>query len=85
MVSLARTGYGIATLPCAAIASDLETGDLVALEGAPELSPLPVIASRRRQSESPLIGVVVQLAVDAARTFSNAVRPGLVEVDAKTP
>ena len=81
MVSLVRTGYGLATLPRAAIASTLDSGELIALEGVPELTPLSVIASRRRQSESPLAEAVVRLAVEAARAFTTRHRAGLVVVD----
>ena len=82
MVSLVRTGYGLATLPPAAIGHALDSAELIALAGVPELEPFPVIASRRRQSESPLVGAVVHLAVEAAHAFSSGSRPGLVVVDA---
>ena len=81
MASLVRSGYGLATLPRAAIAPALDSGELVALEGVPDLAPLPVVACRRRQSESPLVAAVVQLAVEAAQVYSSG-RPGLVVVDA---
>jgi Transcriptional regulator len=81
MVSLVRTGYGLATLPRAAIASALDSGELIALEGVPELAPLSVIASRRKQSESPLAEAVVRLALEAAQAFSSVHRAGLVVVD----
>ena len=81
MVSLVRAGYGLATLPCAAVAPALDSGELVALEGMSELAPLPVLASRRRQSESPHVESVVQLAIEAARVFSCAHRPGQVVTD----
>lgn len=81
MVSLVRAGYGLATIPRAAIAPALDSGELIALEGVPALAPLPVIASRRRQSESPLASAVVHLAVEAARVYSRASRPGLVAVE----
>ena len=38
MVSLVRTGYGLATLPHAVIAPALDSGELIALEGVPELA-----------------------------------------------
>jgi DNA-binding transcriptional LysR family regulator len=82
MVSLVRTGYGLATLPPAAIRPALDSAELIALSGVPELAPFPVIASRRRQSESPLVGTVVHLAVEAAQAYSSGSRPGLVVVDA---
>jgi len=81
MVSLVRTGYGLATLPRAAIAPALDSGELVALEGVPELAPIPVVACRRRQSESPLAGAVVNLAREAAHVYSSGSRPGLLVVD----
>jgi DNA-binding transcriptional LysR family regulator len=82
MVSLVRAGYGLATLPRAAIAPALDSGELVALEGVPELAPLPVVACRRRQSESPLVAAVVHLAIEAALVYSSASHPGMVVVDA---
>jgi len=83
MVSLARIGYGVATLPIAAIVPALDSGELIALDGAPELSPLPVIASRRRQSESPLVPAVVRLATETARAFATTARPDLLVVDSQ--
>ena len=81
MVSLVRTGYGLATLPRAAIAPELDSGQLIALAGVPELAPLPVIASRRRQSESPLASAAVRLAVEAAQAFSSGRPAGFVALD----
>jgi DNA-binding transcriptional LysR family regulator len=81
MTALARTGYGVATLPRAAIAPVLESGELVALAGVPELSPALIVASRRKQSDSPLAEAVVRLAIDAAHAHSRSARPGLVITD----
>jgi DNA-binding transcriptional LysR family regulator len=72
MLSLARIGYGVATLPLAAIRSALDDGQVESLTGIPPLSALPVIASRRLRSESPLVEVLAQLAADAARAFADA-------------
>lgn len=76
VVALVRAGFGVATLPVAAIASPVETGALVALRAGPQLSPHPVVASRRRASESPLVEAAVELAIEAARRYSSASRPG---------
>jgi DNA-binding transcriptional LysR family regulator len=81
IVALVRGGYGFGTLPRAAIASALDSGTLIALERGPQLAPLPVIASRRRPSESPLVETVAQLAIEAARVYSRGARPGFVVVD----
>lgn len=81
MVSLVRTGYGIATLPHAAIAPALASGELRALGGVPQLSPLPVIASRRKPSESPLVDAVVTEAAATAARFSRTADAGSVIVD----
>ena len=75
MVSLGRTGYGLATLPPAAIGPALDSAELIALAGVPELAPFPVIASRRRQSESPLVEAVVHLAVEAAHAYLEWLSP----------
>jgi len=81
VVALVRAGYGIATLPVAAIASAVESGALIGLRAGPELSPQPVVASRRRASESPLVEAAVQLAIEAARVYASASRPGVVVLD----
>jgi DNA-binding transcriptional LysR family regulator len=81
VVALVRAGYGLATLPLEAIASELDSGALIGLRAGPELAVLPVIASRRRPSESPLVEAAVQLAMKAARIYSSASRPGFVVVD----
>jgi hypothetical protein len=54
---------------------------MIALEAAPELAPLPIIASRRRASESPLVEATIQLSIDAARAYSSASRAGFIVVD----
>ncbi len=84
MAALARTGYGLATLPRAAIAPALHSGELVALDGVPELAPLPIVASRRKQAESPLAEAIARLAIEAAHAYSSGSRPGLVIVDGNT-
>jgi DNA-binding transcriptional LysR family regulator len=80
MVSLVRSGYGLATLPHAAIAAALERRELRGLENVSELAPLPVVASRRKQSESPIAAAVVRLAVDATATYSRVSPHGFVVV-----
>jgi DNA-binding transcriptional LysR family regulator len=84
MAALARIGYGVATLPRAAVAAALDSGELVVLDGLPELAPLPIVASRRIQSESPLAEAIVRLAIEAAHSYSSGGRRGLVIVDADT-
>jgi len=66
MMALARTGYGVATLPRAAIAPALHSGELVALDGVPDLAPAMIVASRRKQSDSPLAEAIADLAIEAA-------------------
>jgi DNA-binding transcriptional LysR family regulator len=84
MAALARTGYGVATLPRAAVAPALDSGELVVLDGVPDLTPLPIVASRRKQSESPLAEAIVSLAIEAAHAYSSGGRADLVIVDGDT-
>jgi DNA-binding transcriptional LysR family regulator len=81
VLALVRAGYGLATLPLAAIALELESGALIGLRAEPELAGLPVIASRRRLSESPLVEAAVQLAIKAARIYASASCRGYVVID----
>jgi DNA-binding transcriptional LysR family regulator len=80
-LALVKAGYGLATLPLATIASELQSGALIGLRAGPELAVLPLIASRRRTSESSLVEAAVQLAIKAARVYASAARPGFVVVD----
>jgi DNA-binding transcriptional LysR family regulator len=72
MVALVRTGYGVATLPPAAIRPAIDAGDLAILPGGPGLTPIPVIANRRRHHEGAVTEVVVRLAQDAAAAWPGA-------------
>lgn len=71
MVSLVKSGYGIATLPHACIWLEVSQGDLVVLDVDPTLEPLPIIASVRNPSDSPIAAAVVSLAADAAVAFAD--------------
>lgn len=70
MVSLVKSGYGVATLPHACVLREIEAGDLVALDVEPALAPLPIIASLRNRSDSPLPEAVASLAVESAASFA---------------
>jgi DNA-binding transcriptional LysR family regulator len=72
MVGLLRRGYGIATLPPVVVSSALDSTEFIALTGLPDLSPIPVIASRRRQTVSPGVEPLVKLAWQSARAFPGA-------------
>ena len=70
MVSLVRSGFGIATLQPAAIQHDLAAGDLVALDLEPGLAPSPVVASLRVDADSPLAEPIVPFAREAVLAFT---------------
>jgi DNA-binding transcriptional LysR family regulator len=80
MVSLAKSGYGVATLPHACVLREIESGDLVALDVKPALAPLPIIASVRNRSDSPIPEAVASLAVEAAARFATGPLAHLVTV-----
>ena len=69
MVSLIKSGYGIATLPYAAISREVEAGGLTWHDIEPRLAPVPIIASLRSQSDSPLAETLIPRAKEAAETF----------------
>ena len=71
MVSLVRSGYGVATLPHAAVWREVARGELVVLDVEPRLAPVPVVVVVRNPSESPIAQTVVSLAADAARAFAS--------------
>lgn len=70
MVSLIKSGYGVATLPPACVMRELESGELVALDVEPGLEPVPIIASVRNRSDSPFAEAAASLAVEAAARFA---------------
>jgi DNA-binding transcriptional LysR family regulator len=72
MVGLVRCGYGIGTLPPVVVSSALDSTEFIALTQFLDLSPIPVIASRRRQTVPPIVEPLVKLAWESARAFSGA-------------
>jgi DNA-binding transcriptional LysR family regulator len=70
MVSLIKSGYGVATLPRACVMGEIESGELVVLDIEPALAPASIIASVRTRSDSPFPGAVASLAVEVAATFA---------------
>lgn len=72
MVALVRAGYGVATLPPAAIRPAIDAGELAILSSGSALTPIPVIANRRRHHDGALTEVVVRLAQDAAAAWPGA-------------
>ena len=80
MVSLLKSGYGVATLPLACVMHEIEAGDLVALDVEPALAPVSVIASVRNRSDSPFPDATASLAVEAAASFAIGPFADLVSV-----
>jgi DNA-binding transcriptional LysR family regulator len=80
MVALLRSGYGVATLPHAAIQREVQAGDLILLHLEPPLDPMPVFASLRAHSDSPLVPALVSLSQEAVRAFAARSPPGTLIV-----
>ena len=78
MVSLLKSGYGVATLPHAAIQREVQEDELVLLDLDPSLDPMPVFASMRAQSDSPLVPALVSLAGEAVVAFAEHAPPGTI-------
>jgi|SRR5689334_5003060 len=69
MVSLVKGGYGIATLPIAAIHDDIASGEIVPLNIQPALAAQPLVANLRAATDSPLAEPLVQLAREVVVQF----------------
>ena len=82
IVSLVRSGYGVATLPRAAVWREVASGELVVLDVEPHLAPVPVVVLVRNPSESPIAQTVASLAADAARAFASGPLAPFVTVPA---
>lgn len=74
MISLAKTGFGVATLPLAVIEAELARGELRVLDVQPDLSPLPIFGSLRADTPSPAAEAMMLLAADVCDEFVAARR-----------
>jgi DNA-binding transcriptional LysR family regulator len=72
MISLVKTGFGVAPLPVDVIRAELAQGALRLLEVEPPLVPLPVVACTRLEPASPVADEFVQLAGVASDAFMQA-------------
>lgn len=78
MVSLLRSGYGVATLPHAAIQREVRAGELTLLDLDPSLDPMLVFASMRAQSDSPLVPALLAMARESVLAFAERSPVGTV-------
>lgn len=67
MVKLVKSGFGIATLPRAALAPMLDDQELFVLDTAVELKPLPLVASHLGQPASAALEEIIAAALAFAR------------------
>ena len=70
MISMARTGFGIATLPPLTIHEELRTGTLRILDITPALIPLPIVASVQAGRSSPVTEGFAQMALAACSEYA---------------
>jgi DNA-binding transcriptional LysR family regulator len=77
IVRLLRGGFGIATLPLAAIHGELEAGTLVRIPSDVDLGPLHLVVSYREDPTSDAAEGVATLVAEEAMRFASVVGPGL--------
>ena len=77
IVRLIRAGFGIATLPLAAIRSELETGMLATIPSEVDLGPLSLVVSYREDPTSEAAEGIATLAAEEAMRFAETLRPNL--------
>lgn len=75
MISLARNGFGIATLPLAVIERELAEGSLRALPVDPPLAPLPIVASVRAGGASGVTETFARLAAEICAPLNPPAAP----------
>lgn len=78
IVRLIRAGFGIATLPLAAIHGELESGSLVIIPCDVDLGPLRLVVSYREDPASDAAEGVAALVAEEALRFAAHVGPNLV-------
>ena len=69
MISLAKTGFGIATLPPQAIREETRTGSLRVLDVHPVLQPLPIVSSIQAGNASSVAEDFARLAQEACDDY----------------
>ncbi len=69
MISLTKTGFGIATLPPQAIREETRTGTLRVLDVTPVLQPLPIVSSIQAGNASPVAEDFARLAQQACDDY----------------
>lgn len=74
MISLTKTGFGVAPFPIAVIENEIANGTLRRLDVKPALAPLPLVASIRSEPASPLAEELALLAVDVCAEFLSSGR-----------
>jgi DNA-binding transcriptional LysR family regulator len=75
MVELVEQGFGVATLPRAALARLAERRPLAALRCEAELLPLPIHVSWREDPATPIVGVAMQSALAIAGAAASSKKP----------
>jgi len=70
MISLAKSGFGVAPLPLAVIEAELAAGELRVLGVDPPPLPLPIVGSLRADSPSPAAEALVMLAAEVCDAYA---------------
>lgn len=79
IIRLMRGGFGIATLPLAAIHGELEAGTLATIPCDVDLGPLRLVVSYREDPTSDAAEGVATLIAEEAMRFASAVGPRLAQ------
>jgi DNA-binding transcriptional LysR family regulator len=66
---LIRDGFGIGVLPLTLVRADLANGNLIAVEGVPQMPEMDIVATWRTGSGISLVEDIVEMAHDVARTY----------------
>jgi len=66
---LIRDGFGIGVLPLKLVQAEVANGNLMALEGAPSLPDMDIVATWRTGSGIALVEDIVEMAQEVSRTY----------------
>jgi len=78
MISLVRTGFGVAALPLSVVHAEAAAGNLRIVPVRPALAPLPIVVNIRSERNSPMLDdfLAVAIEVSAAWTLQFDTRMG---------
>lgn len=70
MISLVKTGFGVAALPLPVVHAELSAGSLRLVRARPTLAPLPIVVNIRSERNSPMLDDFLATAIEVSASWT---------------